>query len=205
MSLELKTMEVLEDFHRAPRAWLEKQAQELKLHYLLAHADDGVIWGRFDDRFKLKLAGEEIEAVKVELRSESLQQARLFDTTGELLLWKTDLGFQARYAGDGEGAPADFEDENLILWGTGTDEEPHEGFTLLIEGAQGMLHAPPAAKGRGKRLALVVRHYLGYDDESLLDEEPKDSIQKEGRMYVIISRLVGFEQVPGEKDDTATS
>jgi len=203
MSLELKTMEVLEDFHRGPRAWLEKQANELKLHYLLAHADDGVIWGRLDDQFKLKLAGEEIEAVKVELRSETLQQARLFDTTGELLLWKTDLGFQARYAGDEEGTQAEFDDENLILWGT--DEEPHEGFTLLIEGAQGMLHAPPAAKGKGKRLALVVRHYLGYDDESLLDKNHQDSIPKDGRMYVITSRLVGFKQVPGEKDDTATS
>jgi len=28
-------------------AWIEAQAKEHKLKYLLAHADDGVIWGHF--------------------------------------------------------------------------------------------------------------------------------------------------------------
>jgi hypothetical protein len=31
------------------KQWLIKQASESNLRYLLAHADDGVIWGRFDD------------------------------------------------------------------------------------------------------------------------------------------------------------
>ena len=34
------------DFSSDPKNWLEKKALEFSLHYLLAHADDGVILGK---------------------------------------------------------------------------------------------------------------------------------------------------------------
>jgi len=193
MSLQVNTLKAGDEFAANPCAWLVEQARNLKLHYLLAHADDGVIWGKFDDQYNLKLSGEVINAVQVELRAETLQQARIFDKHGELLIWKIANGFSARSVIDAENAEPDCMDENLILWGT--KAERHGVFSLLIEGEQGLLHAPPAAVDKGKRLALIVRHYIGYDDEN-----SDDALQKEGQAYVILSRLVDFTQVQGEKE-----
>ena len=36
------------DFERDPSGWLVTQARTHGLRFLLAHADDGVIWGRVD-------------------------------------------------------------------------------------------------------------------------------------------------------------
>lgn len=194
MSLQVNKVEV-DGFAIDPRSWLEKKAREAKLHYLLAHMDDGVIWGKFDDQYQLTLVGDMIDAVKVELRANTLQQARVFDAQGELLIWKAANAFKARQISNAENVNAEYVDEDLILWGTKT--ERYGVFTLLTDGEQGLLHAPPATKdeGKGKRLALVVRHYIGYDDENAIDR-----LQKEGQAGVILSRLFGFKQVQGEEE-----
>ncbi|MGH7456835.1 MAG: type III-D CRISPR-associated protein Csx19 [bacterium] len=191
----MKTFEVKDKFMEDPRAWLEQQAEACELHYLLAYADDGVIWGKFDEQYKLTLSGEVIDAVKVELRADTLQQARVFDTEGELLIWKAANSFKARQISNEENVNAEYVDEDFILWGTETKRRGV--FTLLTDGEQGLLHAPPATKDQGKekRLALVVRHYIGYDDENSID-----GLQKEGQACVILSRLVDFKQVQGEKE-----
>lgn len=191
--------------------WFVEAANEAKLNlaknvYLLAHADDGVIWGKVVDgrlitsydalyasQTKVDVDNKRIETAKdtlPSLRLVTLQQARLFCETGELLIWKDGDGiWQDRVIRDVQkGETPDWEeafDEPQLLWGThGTQLE--NDFTLLEEGAQGLRHAVPVKLalqtgeskfGETTPPKLVVRHYLN----------------KEGFTRVVASRLVGLQ------------
>lgn len=183
--------------------WLAGQAKEYELRYLLAHADDGVIWGLVDDdglvtSFDVAKDDDTARNYCPELRTSTLQQARLFSKEAELLLWRDGHNLlQARLVQDVAGVEnpaweAAF-DEPQMLWGN-DGVKLSRGFTLLEDGAQGLRHAIPVAKdaipvekdGDGKLNLvppkLVIRHYLAKDDFARVD----------------LSRLVGFEGVEGE-------
>ncbi len=163
------------------RPQLEQMAVEHKLLYLLAHAYDGVIWGRFD-KGKLTLSGEvfDVEEVSVKLRQETLQQARLFGPAGELLIWRTGDGFAAHLINEEGVQPEDIlEDETHWLWGTGMtiNDMPNDlKFTLMHEGQEGLRHAPPRGEAKNWRVGLQVRHQVQYDEQ--------------GQAYIALSRLV---------------
>jgi CRISPR-associated protein (TIGR03984 family) len=118
------------------------------------------------------------------LRALTLQQARLVGPAAELLLWRTEGGWQARLVTDDVGDEVECFDEWQILWGTRC-EGSRDGFTLVADGAQGLRHAPPVRvdvrlfdPGENRRpLRLQVRHYLETDTES-------------GLLRVTLSRLV---------------
>lgn len=167
------------EFEQDPGAWLAGQARG-KMPYLLAHADDGVIWGRIKDG-SLELAGARFPEVKVELHASTLQDARLFGADGELYIWRTENGFAARLIAN--DAEADCIEDHQWLWGT-PDGKPVEGFTLLHEGKQGLLHAPPIPVLSGQGVQLTLRHYVEYDDQ--------------GQAYIAGSRLTGLEKVEGK-------
>lgn len=172
--------------------WLEQQAATHGLRWLLAHADDGVVWGRVDKdaankTAQLKTSDSVAPDVSPHLRLRTLQAARLFSSEAELLLWRDgDNHFQARLISDvatpDEGDWTEAFDERQMLWGT-HGESKAEGFTLLRDGAQGLRHAVPVAvalnaKGDSTPPRLVVRHYLN----------------RKGFARVVASRLVGFEE-----------
>ncbi|WP_297029166.1 CRISPR-associated protein Csx19 [Thermogutta sp.] len=155
------------------KVWLQTQAVQHNLRWLLAHADDGVIWGELRNG-QLVTSESVAPEVSPPLRAETLQQVRLFATRAELLLWRDgDNRWHARLirdAGHGEKPTfTDAIDEPQILWGT--DPQPlANGFTLMSDGAQGLRHAVPLdVRGRfdesSRPLRLWVRHYL-QDDES---------------------------------------
>ncbi len=151
-----------------PAEWLQTQAQQHELKWLLAHSDDGVNWGRYDaerqklftsrgvldeqlaltpERSPLLKELRQADAAIPALRVETLQQARLFAAHAELLLWRDgDQQFHARLIRDEtDEAKADWLDafdEAQMLWGTHGIALP-EGFTLLRDGAQGLRHAVP--------------------------------------------------------------
>ena len=164
--------------------WFAEQASD-GMTLFLAHADDGVIWGRVEDG-KLLLAGEVMPEVEVALRPETLQQARLFGPAGELLLWRNDGKLRVRLIADGETAPDNaLPLETYWLWGTQAIGSAG-GFKLLEEGAQGLHHAPPVSiLTDGQRVALLVRHYLAHDAE--------------GRARISASRLCGLRVVDAER------
>lgn len=156
------------------KAWLQEQATKHGLDWLLAHADDGVIWGSRDAG-----NGQLLIAPELPLRLKTLQQARLFSPAGELLLWRDgENAFHARLireCSEAEAKNATFTeafDERQMLWGT--DAEPHEqdtGFTVMSDGARGLRHVAPlhveGSFGEERRpLRLRVRHYLEEDDAS---------------------------------------
>jgi len=116
------------------RDWLAAQARARPgLEFLLAHADDGVIWGKIVEP-NLVLAGDSFSEVNVPLHPKTLQQARLFGTAGELLIWQTAEGFAGRLIADGNQFPPDSFEDHQWLWGTRSKDDPKGIFTLLVDG-----------------------------------------------------------------------
>lgn len=177
--------------------WLESQASEYGLTYLLAHADDGIIWGRFEpgaDVSKLKTADEAgFEDVNLPtLRLRTLQQCRLFGPQGEIFMWPgKGGGWRSRHISSDWEAPyikaGDYIEEPQLLWGTHGNQR--NGFTLLRDGSQGLKHAIPITQDivfdadKSSKLThpirLVVHHYIHYEDD--------------GVARIFLSRLVDFD------------
>lgn len=170
------------------RGWLARHAERLQLSWLLAHADDGVIWGRFDDG---SLVTPEGAAACPPLRPSTLQQARAFGDSAEILIWKTGIGgWRSRLVENSVGdVESDFKlsiDEHYILWGTHAESLPND-FTLMSEGegptAHGLRHALPIrlqGSKSGRPSALHVRHYMTENSGGFVD--------------IACSRLVGFRE-----------
>lgn len=163
---QLANIPVDGDFITGPANWIVAQARKFGLRYLLAHADDGVIWGRIDNDGLHISHG--IAPTSPPLRASTLQQARIFGLPGEVLLWRDDDGWHARFATDTPGNDDDIIDEDHILSGN-TVETVKDGFTLLREGAQGMRHAVPivitAEQLKHHQLRLRVRHYITENED----------------------------------------
>jgi CRISPR-associated protein (TIGR03984 family) len=152
------------------RSWVEAQAQATfpsASVYLLAHMDDGVIWGRIDDDGKLITPTSDFVP---ELRVLTLQALRLFNQTGEVFLWRDGDGqFHARQIVDGAGNAISYFDEAHVLWGDDAQPAATDGFTLMSDGAQGLRHLVPLkvninGDDRHRPLRLYVRHYLCEDE-----------------------------------------
>jgi CRISPR-associated protein (TIGR03984 family) len=175
-----------DDFCADPRDWLAVQ-MKADMPWLLIHADDGVIWGKRQPDGKLVLSSDVFDhpakypSVAVVLRAETLQEARVFGQAGQVRVWRTPEGFEARLLTDaGVGLEA-LPEEKHLLWYQGNliKVRPDVGFALLQEGARGQRHAPPVIPQGKQRPKLVVKHYVDYDTE--------------GQAYIALSRLVGVE------------
>jgi CRISPR-associated protein (TIGR03984 family) len=187
------------------KPWLEKKAKKYELKWLLAHLDDGVVWGRILDAGPLATSDEVLKDMKQHdnltvkaddnftppLRLETLQQARLFGEKAELLLWRDgDNELHARLIADVTDTanttwPQCF-DEPQLLWGT-HGIPANDDFTLIWEGSQGMHQIIPIKLDvdgdnkivKGKEPKLRVRHYLNKKEE--------------GEARMVASRLVGID------------
>lgn len=153
-------------------AWLKQRAMEDDLTYALIHADDGVIWGKFEHG-RWSWSSDAFPEVSPKLQWITLQQARLFGLAAEVFIWRDEGALKGRVIRDDMSGTQECFDEPQLLWGE-PDGEARQGFQLMREGAQGLLHAPPAAIAAQGR--LVTRNYIAYDDE--------------GCAYVKASRLV---------------
>ncbi|CAG1004520.1 hypothetical protein ANRL4_03453 [Anaerolineae bacterium] len=163
--------------------WLSTQAVQYGSNYLLAHTDDGVIWGKFDLRGELSLSQTQQGA----LQQMTLQTLRLFGDHAEVMLWRVeDDRWEACVLCEVDKDPDFLQafDENQMLWGT--DATPlGDGFTQMSDGAQGLRHTVPLEvtgkyDEKHRPLRLQVRHYLKEDDF--------------GVVYIAASRLVGLSE-----------
>jgi CRISPR-associated protein (TIGR03984 family) len=166
------------------KSWLEEQARAYGLTYLLAHADDGVFWGRIGKE-GLTTSDQVAPDISPLLRANTLQQARLFGKTAELLLWReNEEQFLVRLIQDastGQGIWEEAMEEKQMLWGDHATPLSND-FTLLEEGAQGLRHVVPLKLIEGdfkpeNGPRLIVRHY----------------ITKDGFARIVASRLVTVE------------
>jgi len=181
-------------------AWLLKQAQANHLTFLLAHADDGVIWGEV--RGGKLITSHDVfgEPPSPPLRAATLQQARLFGQGAEVLLWRTAQGWRARRVEDVAGEEEqEHYDQSQLLWGN-RYVTAKDGFTLVEEGVQGLRHAPPLEvdksqfKDERHPMRLQVRHYLDPDPET-------------GVLEAALSRLVNvtIHAAPHQNQQEVTS
>jgi CRISPR-associated protein (TIGR03984 family) len=149
--------------------WLQKNAKDKS--YLLAHAEDGVIWGHFKDG-NLVTSGD-VFSQCAKLRSHTLQQCRIFGENTEIMLWKVGQNWKARAIEDAHLSKDDYICEKQILWGTQAELELKEkGFTLVSDGSQGLKHAVPLTginfnSKDSRPLRLKVRHYIDYDENGI--------------------------------------
>jgi len=150
------------------KSWLEEKAKEYQLKYLLAHAEDGVIWGKFQDGTLLTADTAFSKFPKLNLCT--LQECRVFSENAEVMLWKIDIGFKARLIKDDNLEEDKYIIENQILWGTHKEAEKN-GFTLVADGQQGLRHAVPLTdiffKDNERPLRLTVYHYIDYNDSGV--------------------------------------
>jgi CRISPR-associated protein (TIGR03984 family) len=144
------------------RDWIEAHATPTSI--LLAHADDGVIWG-YTQGGKLMTSDEADSRYSPPLLVKTLQDLRLFNQSAEIRLWRDINGWRAIRIFEIEQAQASAFDEQHLLWGTKATKK-EQGFTLLEDGSQGLRHMPPshvfARDGiiLRDRIYLKLRHYL---------------------------------------------
>jgi CRISPR-associated protein (TIGR03984 family) len=170
--------------------WLSEKMKRHHLTWLLAHAYDGVIWGKMrqlstssecQDK-QLALSHEPFPEVSPPLRLIAVQQVRLFGEQAELFLWRDgDGAWRMRLVSDTEAERTGWcFDEPQLQWGLNSEGE-EEGFTLVAEGREGLRHAVPLserdipfdkpAQNRPDRwhpLRLGVRHYLQKEENGML-------------------------------------
>ncbi|MEH1789785.1 MAG: CRISPR-associated protein Csx19 [Nostoc sp.] len=172
------------------RQWIKQKVQssEHNLKYLLAHAEDGVIWGYFDSEGNLITPTEPEELFpqcKFPLfRYETLQQCRVFGDSEEIMFWRAEDGLRAIVIKDNQHS--EFICEQQILWGTQA-EQVRDKFTLVSDGSQGLRHAVPLQNIEFNKteklyrpLYLVVRNYIDYE-------------QQTGLARIYLSRLVSLK------------
>lgn len=174
-----KPVENLEGFEQDIRSWLA-QHMSAEMPWLLVHADDGVIWGRWEPDGNVRLSSDVFKdtkkypAIAVALQPTTVQQCRVFGRSGEVLIWREGMQFRGRIMEDDDTASEDRWDEVHLLWGSPV--EVRDGFSLLREGRQGPQHAVPIVVPQARRAALTVRHYVQPD--------------RYGQAVVVLSRLV---------------
>ncbi len=177
----------MEAFETDPKAWIERQQGFGQNTWLLAYADDGLIWGKLKGG-KLLLARDVYENSCPELALDTLQHLYLFGAKAEVHTWKEEGVFRGCRIEDGPDSPAETVDMNLALWGTKIRQASSPEFTWMEDGSQGLRHAAPVAVTPSKLndneqkrpLRLKVRQYLGYDED--------------GQVFVAAVRLVDVHE-----------
>jgi CRISPR-associated protein (TIGR03984 family) len=145
------------------------------LRWLLAHCDDGVVWGRRNAE-GWRLSFEPFPAISPRLGTENLQQIRLFGPEGELLVWRADDRFRGRlltHQPDGADPSLNPETQDYVLIGDRVLQSARDGFTVVGDG-RGSRHAAPLicpesafpVQPRRHPLRLKVWHYFAADTES---------------------------------------
>lgn len=154
-------------------SWITEHLKQHK--FLLAFADDGVIWGRM---------GEEIST---KLRGKTLQQAFIFDDKEEVRLFRDEMNndkeakWQARKVVDGDNEVIT---ESQILWGDESVEFKN-GFLQVKVDTKGISNQIIPAerkiikdKNTEECLRLEVHHIVAYNND--------------GEANVKVSRLAGL-------------
>jgi CRISPR-associated protein (TIGR03984 family) len=153
------------------KQWIEVQQEKYQLKYLLAHAEDGIIWGKFEGG-KLVTA-EQLWDRSPRLQPDSLQQCRIFGEKAEVMLWRREGGWQARVIRENQHNIDCLIIEKQMLWGNKIEKRDN-GFTLLTDGQQGLRHAvpitgvsidqgKPISKSSPRLVYLHIKHYIEYD------------------------------------------
>ncbi len=182
-------------------SWLAKHASAER-PYLLAHADDGVIWGLWVAG-QLHTSNKLAPAISPLLRGITLQQAFVFGAGDEIRLFRNELGlWQARRVVD---APApDTLVETQVLWGNkvlaqfdlSAQQDGSVGFTHLQDRVQRgldqvlpiIIHETNLPRDGSTQPRLTVHHFIEYHPQT-------------GEARIGLSRLVNLGLWPDREEE----
>jgi CRISPR-associated protein (TIGR03984 family) len=166
--------------------WIDRQMQDGR-NFLLAHCDDGVIWGR-RTADGLLTSHQIAPSISPRLRLTTLQQLFVFgedETTqnwcGEARLWRGERSWEESLVT--KNPTTDYLDEDQVLWGTEVIPlNNSQGFTRVREKQQqGMEQIVPITvtpqQLEQRRLKFRVRHFIERDRET-------------GEARIYLSRLI---------------
>lgn len=163
----------------AVASWLADQASAER-PYLLAHADDGVIWGRWVDG-KLRISHELSPDISPPLRGVTLQQAFVFGEQDEIRLFHNELGeWQSRRVVDAHAS--DTIVETQVLWGNeaierfdlSAQQNGSIGFTHLRDRVQQgldqvlpmIIHQADLPRDGSTQPRMTVHHFIEYNPKT---------------------------------------
>lgn len=165
------------------KGWAEAHLNE-DHPYLLAFADDGVIWGKLAQNALVTSNAIDDEISPI-LHKDTLQQASVFGKESEIRLFKTeDRKWKVIEITD----TADIIKESQILWGSRALESDGEFTQVFDARQQGLDHIVPLNiensvldpdEGGTQCIRLDVHHFVGYND-------------KTGEARIVASRLAGL-------------
>lgn len=166
-------------FYNSPQTWLLHNANIYQVPWLLAHADNGVIWGNVEAE-ALVLSNTPSPAFNLDY----LQQLWLFGEKAELYIWRHQTGFKGRLITEVATDEEDCLREDYLLWGTHLERE-QPPFSLVTEGQHGLKQMLPLSLQATEtrltaRVYLTLHHYLKDDED--------------GQAYIKLSRLVRLHQ-----------
>lgn len=161
--------------------WLRGERNEapdsaIRLVWALAHCDDGVTWGRYDQAARAWRLGNQVApGVSPPIRPETLQELRLFGEDAEVLIWRTGAGLRGRvlrdsdFAADRDDAAGPLRplDESRIVRGSLVLAQCEHGFTHIGDGTGAEQVLPLSVSGeqlQSARVRLDVRHYHEADE-----------------------------------------
>jgi CRISPR-associated protein (TIGR03984 family) len=168
------------------RGWFEKYMTNDR-PYLLAFANDGVIWGRLVNG--ALVLSHDIDARFPALTERALQQALIFGEQDEIRLFHNELGeWKALCVTDGK----EIMKESQILWGDRSIGQPQKGFTRVQDTTKGipdqLVPLEMNELSEAECIRLEVHHTVEYD---LVDsKDPK--CQGTGEARIAYSRLAGL-------------
>lgn len=121
---------------------LEVDVTKLEHTFMLAHALDGVIWGKIDAGVlttSYDIAQQYDLKQFAQLRPETLQEVRLFSRTDYLHIWRK--GATWKHNLNTTEANNSVIEETQVLWGT--QAQAYGDWTLLRDGEQGLVQLVP--------------------------------------------------------------
>lgn len=167
------------------REWITTQMQKNNLPYLLAFADNGVIWGRMDDGLLViahEASHKDDKKNYARLRGETLQQAHIFGETMEVRLFRDEMNTWKVKEIEDEG---EIIVESQILWGDKLDDKDqpvNENFTRLKADRKGI---PP-------QVIPIKRKEYADTDKVRLEVHHLVDFNEDGEAYIKLSRLAGL-------------
>lgn len=187
LAVKITPMPDLTGFSANPQDWLINQPTAGETAWLLAYADDGVIWGKVQNG-KLIQAADVFGETFPRLESDTLQRVHFFGSQAEIRIWRAADGLTAVRMEDVKDPGAAAFSRMYLLWGN-SPRKTQPGWSWVEDGQLGIHQAlpldfPKAAKGRPFK--LQVRYYIEYE-------------KNHGQARAAASRLVALVTKGGEE------
>lgn len=172
---------VVDGFCDNPLNWFMDQPSVGDFSWLLAYADDGVVWGKICNG-KLMIANNIFGESFPKMNTKKIHFVRFFGHLAEIRVFQKDSIFSAVRLEDEPNDKLSFI-RSYFLWGNSV-RDVKDGWTFVEEGQHGIFQAIPIEiphlnDNKTTRLKIRIRYYLDFEKEH-------------GQAKVVGNRFVGI-------------